>query len=211
MSKRLSAKAFEAMDYGVYLVSTAADGKRNGCIVTSFSQVTSSYPPKFTLTLSKDHATTEAILASGVFSVTLLRDDCPESIINDFGYKSGRVGDKFAAYEPKTDESGCPYLSEYMVSRVSCKVVDKLEIGSYILLVGEATEAQTLEKGKLLTLSSFTSRGKPVPPTATVVREMKGKGFRCTVCGYIYESETLPEDYVCPICHAPASKFVAVE
>ncbi|WP_312942577.1 flavin reductase family protein, partial [Oscillibacter sp.] len=97
---KINAKAYEAMDYGMYLISTSVDGKRQGCIVTSFAQVTSSRPPRFTVTLNRDHSTTEAILASGVFSVTLLGKDCPEEIINTFGYKSGRVGDKFAAFEP---------------------------------------------------------------------------------------------------------------
>ena len=208
---KLNAKAYEAMDYGMYLISTAAGGKRHGCIVTSFAQVTSSRPPRFTVTLNKDHATTEAILASGVFTVTLLAKDCPEELINAFGYKSGRVGDKFEAFDAKTDEDGNPYLAEHMVSRVSCRVVDKLEIGSYLLFVAEAVDTETLAGGAMMTLKEFSNRGKSAPPTATVVREMVGKGFRCTVCGYIYESETLPPDYICPVCHAPASKFVPNE
>ncbi len=208
MSGTFNTKAYEAMDYGMYLVSTSANGKRQGCIATSFAQVTSSRPPRFTVTLNKDHATTDAVLASGVFSVTLLAADCPEEVVNTFGYKSGRVGDKFTGFEAKADEAGCPYLTEHMVSRVSCRVVEKLEIGSYILFVGEATEAEVLAGGQMLTLGAFTNRGKSTPLTATVVREMVGSGFRCTVCGYIYESETLPPDYICPVCHAPASKFV---
>lgn len=199
------------MDYGMYLVSAAADGKQQGCIATSFAQVTSSYPAKFTLTLNKDHATTDAIKAAGSFSVTLLAADCPEGIVNDFGYKSGRVGDKFAPYQTALDGAGNPYLKEHMVSRVSCKVTDKLEIGSYLLFVGEVTEAELLDGGEQMTLSAFSNRGKSAPPSATVVREMVGNGFRCTVCGYIYESETLPPDYICPVCHAPASKFVPNE
>jgi len=208
MSGALNAKAYDVMDYGMYLVSSTANGRRNGCIVTSFAQITSSHPPRFIVTLNKDHATTDAILASGVFSVTLLAADCTEEIINTFGYKSGRVGDKFAGFEAKTDEAGCPYLTDHMVSRVSCRVVEKLEIGSYLLFVGEASEAEVLAGGAVLTLGAFSSRGKSTPPTATVVREMVGNGFRCTVCGYIYESETLPPDYICPVCHAPSSKFV---
>lgn len=205
---KMNTKAYEKMDYGMYLVSTAAAGKRHGCIVTSFAQVTSSFPPRFIVTLNKDHATTDAIQASGVFSVTLLGADCPEEVVNNFGYKSGRVGDKFAGFDAKEDEAGCPYLTDGMVSRISCKVVEKLEIGSYLLFVGEATEAEMLSGGEVLTLNGFSNRGKSTPPTATVYRAMKGNGFRCTVCGYVYESETLPDDYICPICRAPASKFV---
>ena len=32
------------------------------------------------------------------------------------------------------------------------------------------------------------------------------KKFVCTVCGYVHEGEAAPD--VCPICKAPASKFV---
>ena len=33
--------------------------------------------------------------------------------------------------------------------------------------------------------------------------------YVCTVCGYVYEGESLPADFVCPVCKAPASKFAA--
>ena len=164
MSGTFNAKAYEAMDYGMYLVSTSANGKRQGCIATSFAQVTSSRPPRFTVTLNKDHATTDAVLASGVFSVTLLAADCPEEVVNTFGYKSGRVGDKFTGFEAKADEAGCPYLTEHMVSRVSCRVVEKLEIGSYILFVGEATEAEVLAGGRCLRWARSQTGARAHPP-----------------------------------------------
>ena len=129
-------KAYQKMDYALCLLSAAADGKRHGCIVNSFHQVTSSFPPKFTVAVNKDHETCKAIQAAGSFSVTLLGADAPGEIIDLFGYKSGRVTDKFAGREVETDGNGNPYLKEHMVSRIACKVVDKLEIGSYLLFVG---------------------------------------------------------------------------
>ena len=33
------------------------------------------------------------------------------------------------------------------------------------------------------------------------------KKYVCKVCGYVYEGESLPEDFRCPLCKAPASKF----
>ena len=89
-------KAYQKMDYALCLLSAAADGKRHGCIVNSFHQVTSSFPPKFTVAVNKDHETCKAIQAAGSFSVTLLGADAPGEIIDLFGYKSGRVTDKFA-------------------------------------------------------------------------------------------------------------------
>ena len=201
-------KAYTSMNYALCLLSAAADGKRHGCIINSFHQVTSSFPPKFTVAVNKDHETCKAVQAAGNFCVTLLAADAPSSLVEQFGYKSGRVGDKFASYDCKTDGAGNPYLKENMVSRISCKVVDKLEIGSYILFVGQATEAEVLGTGNVLTLKAYTARGKATPPTATVFRTMEGNGFRCSVCGYVYESETLPKDFVCPLCRATADKFV---
>ena len=207
----MNAKAYEKMNYGLSLVSAAAQGKRQGCIVSSFAQVTSSYPPKFVVTLNKDNETCKAVTAAGSFSATLLREDCPEDLVNQFGYKSGRVGDKFTGYEVKTDEAGNPYLPEHMVSRISCRIVDKLEIGNYILFVGEATETEMLKDGAVLTLDAFTNRGKTTPPNATVYRTMQTGGWRCTVCGYVYQGDELPEDFVCPICGATRDKFVKIE
>ena len=201
-------KAYTSMNYALCLLSAAADGKRHGCIINSFHQVTSSYPPKFTIAVNKDHETCKAVQAAGSFCVTLLAEDAPEELVNAFGYKSGRVVDKFEGRDVQTDGAGNPYLKESMVSRISCKVVDKLEIGSYILFVGQATEAEVLGTGNVLTLKAYTARGKATPPTATVFRTMEGNGFRCSVCGYVYESETLPKDFVCPLCRATADKFV---
>ena len=204
----MNSRAYEKLDYSLCLLSAAADGKRHGCIVNSFHQVTSSFPPKFTVAVNKDHETCKAVQAAGSFCVTLLAADAPDSLVNQFGYKSGRVADKFTEYDCQTDGSGNPYLTEHMVSRISCKVVDRLEIGSYILFVGQATEAEVLGTGNVLTLKAYTARGKATPPTATVFRTMEGNGFRCSVCGYVYESETLPKDFVCPLCRATADKFV---
>ena len=186
-------KAYQKMDYALCLLSAAADGKRHGCIVNSFHQVTSSFPPKFTVAVNKDHETCKAIQAAGSFSVTLLGADAPGEIIDLFGYKSGRVTDKFAGRAAETDSNGNPYLKEHMVSRIACKVVDQMEIGSFLLFVGQATEAEVLGDGRVLTLQAYTDRGKATPSTATVYRTVEINGYRC------------------PLCPAPAEKCVKIE
>ena len=157
--------------------------------------MTSSFPPKFTVAVNKDHETCKAVQAAGSFSVTLLDADAPGELIDVFGYKSGRVMDKFEDRAAETDGNGNPYLKEHMVSRIACKVVDRLEIGSYILFVGQAAEAEVLGDGKVLTLQAYTDRGKATPPTATVYRTVEINGYRCTVCGYVAEKEELPEGF----------------
>ena len=204
----MNKKAYEKLDYSLGLISAAAEGKNHGCIVNSFHQVTSSLRAKFTVTLNKDNETTKAVLAAGSFSITLLSAEADNEIINTFGYKSGRAVDKFEGREVFTDKSGNPYIKDGMVSRISCKVVDRLEINNYILLVGEVTEAEVLGNGAVLTLKAFSERGKVSPGNATVIREMESNSYRCVVCGYIYEGESVPEDYKCPVCRAPAKRFV---
>lgn len=201
-------KAFAKLDYTLALLSASADGKGHGCIVNSLHQATSSRPAKFTVTVNKDNETCKALRAAGSFCATLLAADAPGELIDLFGYKSGRVADKFAGKDVKEDGAGNPYLTEHMVSRISCRVVDSMEIGNYVLFVGEVTEAEVLSAEAVLTLTAYTGRGKAAPPTATVYRTMEGNGFRCTVCGYIHESETLPADFICPVCRATADKFV---
>lgn len=204
----MDSKAYEKLNYSLALLSAASGGKRQGCIINSLHQVTSAFPPKFTITVNRDNETYKAVAAAGSFSVTLLATDCPEAVVDQFGYKSGRVKDKFADYQTEIDGLGNPYIKEHMVSRIACKVTETVEIGKFVLFIAEAVEAEVLADGAALTLQDFANRGKAVPPTATVYRAMEGNGFRCSVCGYVHESETLPGDFICPICHATADKFV---
>ena len=122
-------KAYQKMDYALCLLSAHADGKDSGCIINSFHQVTSSFPAKFTIAVNRENVTAAAVEQAGSFCVTLLAHDAPAALINDFGYRSGRVADKFSPYVVRRDEVGNPYLTDSMVSRVSCRVIDRLEIG----------------------------------------------------------------------------------
>ena len=151
-------KAYQKMDYALCLLSAHADGKDSGCIINSFHQVTSSFPAKFTIAVNRENVTAAAVEQAGSFCVTLLAHDAPAALINDFGYRSGRVADKFSPYEVRRDEVGNPYLTDSMVSRVSCRVIDRLEIGSYTLYVGQATEAEVFGSGEVLTLNAYAAK-----------------------------------------------------
>lgn len=205
----MNTKAYDQLNYTMAILGAAADGKRHGCVINSLVQVTSSYPAKFTVSINKDHATRTAVETAGSFCVTLLGKDCPKSVINTFGYKSGRVVDKFAEYEAKEDLNGNPYITDHMVARISCKVIGSMEVGNYILFVAEAADAEVLSDGRAMTLDDFTGAGATTPVTAPVFRTLEQNyGWKCTVCGYVYEGDEVPDDYQCPICRAPKSKFV---
>ena len=121
----MNRKAFNRINYGLFIVAAAADGKRNGCIVNSLHQVTSSSPYKFSLTVNKSNETFKTIEAAGSFAATVLAKDTPKDLVDLFGYKSGRVVDKFEGFDVQTDEAGNPYVKDHALARISCKIVEK--------------------------------------------------------------------------------------
>ena len=205
----MNRKAFSRINYGLFIVGAELDGKPQGCIVNSLHQVTSSMPFKFSLTVNKSNETFKAIEAKGSFAATVLAKDTPKDLINLFGYKSGRVVNKFDGFHVEWDGAGNPYVKDHALARFSCKVVEKLDLGTYMLYIAETTEAEVLGEGPALTVDDFKNDGGSTPPTATVVRTLEGnEGWRCTICGYVAEKETLPDGYQCPICRANKDKFV---
>ena len=205
----MNRKAFSRINYGLFIVGAELDGKPQGCIVNSLHQVTSSMPFKFSLTVNKSNETFKAIEAKGSFAGTVLAKDTPKDLVNLFGYKSGRVVNKFDGFDVERDGAGNPYVKDHALARFSCKVVEKLDLGTYMLYIAETMEAEVLGEGPALTVDDFKNDGGSTPPTATVVRTLEGnEGWRCTICGYVAEKETLPDGYQCPICRANKDKFV---
>ena len=205
----MNRRAFSRINYGLFIVGAELDGKPQGCIVNSLHQVTSSMPFKFSLTVNKSNETFKAIEAKGSFAATVLAKDTPKDLVNLFGYKSGRVVNKFDGFDVERDGAGNPYVKDHALARFSCKVVEKLDLGTYMLYIAETTEAEVLGEGPALTVDDFKNDGGSTPPTATVVRTLEGnEGWRCTICGYVAEKETLPDGYQCPICRANKDKFV---
>ena len=201
--------AYKKLDYSLALLSTADGGKNYGCIINSLHQVTSARPPKFTFSLNNDSATCTALKKSGVAAATLLGSSAEEKIVNEFGYKTGRAIDKFASFSFETDAQGCPYLKDGMVAYLSFKVEETVAIGTHTLFICVLTDAEVLGDGDCMTVKSFENRDKDVPPAAPVYHELDADaGWKCTVCGYVRLSEEIPDDYICPICRAPRSKFV---
>ena len=156
----MNRKAFDRINYGLFLVGAALDGRFQGCVVNSLHQVTSTNPIKFSLTLSKSNETFKAVEAAGSFAATVLSKDTPKERIDLFGYKSGRVVDKFEGLPVETDGAGNPYLRDYALSRISCRIVEKLDLGNYMLYIAEVTEAEVLGDGPALT----TIRTAAEPP-----------------------------------------------
>ena len=140
----------------------------------------------------------------------MVAEGADRDVLKTFGYKSGRVADKFAGLEVSRDGSGNPYLPALGAAWVSLKVVDKVDIGNFYLFVCDAVEGELVNDSRLLTMDEFLEKGKfAAPPTATVYRTMSSdEGWVCPICGYHYEKDEMPEGYICPLCRCPGEKFV---
>lgn len=207
----MNRKAFNRINYGLFILSAAGESQPQGCIVNSLHQITSSMPPKFSLTVNKSNETYKAIQATGVFSATVLAKDSPKEFVDLFGYKSGRVVNKFEGFEVQTDGNGSPYIKDHAIARFAFKVVDQLDLGSFVLFIAQATEAEVLGEGPALTLDDYRGTGGSTPATATVVRTLEeATAWKCTVCGFIAYKDELPDGYQCPLCRAGKDKFVKV-
>ncbi len=205
--------AFFNLSYGLYIASTCYEGKQYGCVLNTMSQVTSS-PAQISLALNKENATTQAIISSGVFSGVVLCEETPMETIGTFGFQSSKDTDKFAAVAHATDKNGVAYPTAHISSQFSCRVVSTLDIGTHMLIIGEVEDCQVLSGEAPMTYAYYHKVKKgQTPPKASSYQapEPKAKGYRCTICGYIYEGEPLPEDFVCPVCHQPASVFEKIE
>lgn len=205
----MNRKAFNRINYGLFIVAAGGEDQPQGCIVNSLHQVTSSRPYKFSLTVNKSNETFKAIEARGTFAATVLAKDAPKELVDLFGYKSGRVVNKFEGLHAERDGNGDPFVKDHALARFGCRVTERLDLGGYMLYIAEAVEAEVLGEGPALTVDDYKNGGGSTPAAATVYRTLEGnEGWRCSVCGYVADRAELPDGYQCPICRANRDKFV---
>lgn len=201
-------KAFFKLSYGLYIVSTRQGDQKAGCIVNTFNQVTSS-PAQVSVTLNKNNATEQLIEQTGKFAVTVLDQNADMELIGQFGFHCSRDTDKFSACSTYEDEQGLPYVSDHAASRFSCKVVNQIDLGTHVMFIAEVVGCEVLNQEPVMTYEYYHQVKKGTTPknAPSYQEEKKTGGWKCLLCGYIYEGEVLPEDFICPICSAPASAF----
>ncbi|MEG1687163.1 MAG: flavin reductase [Angelakisella sp.] len=202
-------KAFFKMSYGLYLISSKDGDRDMGCVVNTLTQVTVE-PPQVVVALHKDNNTTKAIQKSGCFTGVALAETATMELIGQFGFHSSLELDKFAPFASKVDEHGVRYVTEQVAARYSCKVVGSIDTGTHIVFVGEVTTAEILDPALAPMTYAYYHQVKngATPPRASSYKpEEQKKGYRCKICGYILESDTLPADFICPICHKGAEFF----
>ncbi len=188
------------LSYGLFVL-TARDGEKdNGCIINTVQQVTDT-PFKISVTVNKNNYTHDMIKKTGVFNVSVLTQSVPFSVFQHYGFKSGRDTDKITGDSMPRSENGVVYLSSFSNALISGRVVDEVDCGTHTLFIAEVTEAQTLSDEKSVTYQYYFDHIKPKP------QPEKKKGYVCQICGYVYEGDELPEDFICPVCKHGADAF----
>ena len=197
-------KALFKVSYGLYVLSAKENGKDNGCIINTFSQVADN-PLRVSVTVNKLNLTHDMVKRTGEFTVSMLSTSAPFSVFECFGFRSGKDADKFADCKTERGENGILHLSENVNAFVSGKVIQEVDLGSHTMFIAEVTDAKVLSEAESMTYSFYQKSVKPKP-----VKKVR-KGWRCPICGYVYEGEELPPDFVCPLCKHSASEFVPIE
>ena len=194
-------KAMFNLSYGLFIL-TAKDGEKdNGCIVNTVGQVTSQ-PNRISLTVNKANYTHDMILKTKEFNVSVLAENSKFETYRHWGFQSGRNTDKLESISFKRSANGLVYTADETNAFLSAKVVSTLDLGTHTLFIADVTDGEVLSQVPSATYSFYQNNIKPKPASTE-----KRKGFICTVCGYIYEGETLPDDFICPVCKHPASDF----
>ncbi len=190
--------------YGLYVV-TSNDGKKdNALIVNTVSQVTNT-PNRLAVTINKDNYSHHIIKQTGEMNINCLTVDAPFSVFEKYGFVSGRTTDKFAGEDVLRSDNGLVFLPRFINSFMSLKVEQYVDLDTHGMFICSVTEARVLSDRETMTYSYYHANVKPRPKT-----EGK-KGYVCKICGYVYEGENLPEDFICPLCKHPASDFELIK
>ena len=200
-SEKIDSKAMYNVGCGLYVL-TANDGKKdNGCIINTVMQVTNS-PKRIVIGVNKSNYTHDIITETGVFNLSVLTEEVPFDVFQHFGFQSGRDVDKLTGHRQRS-ENGLVYVPEYANSFLSARVVESKEFETHTMFTAEVTEAKVLSRTPGITYAYYQKHTKPKPPAATPEKT----GYVCKICGYVYEGDPLPEDFICPLCKHGASDF----
>ena len=202
-------KAMYKLSYGLFVVTARQDGFDNGCITNTVGQVTSS-PNRISLTVNKDNLTHEMIQNTAKFNVSIISKAADFALFKRFGFQSGRDADKFAGYSGcRRLDNGLMCITEGTNAFISAKVCKALDLGTHTMFIADVTDMEVLDDTPSSTYEYYLSNIKPAPKAVGTAPDGQTI-WRCTICGYEYVGEELPEDFVCPLCKHPASDFEKV-
>lgn len=203
----MDTNAIYKVGYGLYVLSASDAGKDNGCIINTVLQITSNAPLKFIISVNKSNLTHDMVKNSGKFNVSILTEETPFSVFRNFGFQSGRDADKFSNIDfVERSKNGLLYLNKYTNAYLSFDVIDTVDCDTHTIFLAELTDAESLSNDESLTYAYYHKHIKPKPEPAKKVT-----GWRCKICGYIYEGKELPPDFICPWCKHGSADFEKIE
>lgn len=196
-------KAFFKIGYGLYVLTAREMGKDNGCIINTLTQVTGS-PCRVTIAVNKENYTCGMIDRTGLFNVSILTERTSFALFQQFGFHSGKDADKTGGHDYPRGENTLIYVPDSANAYLACRVVSTTDLGSHLLFLADVTNAEVLNNDESVTYAYYQKHIKPAPAKTTK------KGWRCPICGYEYEGDELPPDFVCPICKHGGAEFVRI-
>jgi len=188
------------LSYGLFVLFARNNDKDNACIINTAQQVTQD-PLRISVTVNKSNLTHALILRTGKLNLSVLDESVPFDIIKQYGFVSGFQEEKIPNDTLYRTENGICYLRDHSNACISADVIDTVDLGTHAMFICDVTAAFKLSDEPSVTYDYYFKHIKPKPESA------KKKGYVCKICGYVYEGEELPEDYICPICKHPASDF----
>ena len=207
-------KAFHKLSYGLYLIASEYQDKKAGYIANTTFQVTSE-PPQIAISCHKNNQTTQVILDSGIFSISVLKKEVNMKIIGDFGFMSSNDIDKFNGIHTITAKTGAPIVLDSSVAWFDCKVVKSIDLGSHYLIIGEVLDSDEITDEEPLTYQYYREKYKMYSPknsptyiekslleaepvvSPTEIKEEEpehehifdGQNYVCVICGFTYNPE----------------------
>ena len=201
----LDPSAFFKLSYGLFVLTAREDDRDNGCIINTVTQITDT-PKRISIAVNKANYTHDMILRTGMFNVSVLTESVLFKTFQHFGFQSGRTVNKFTGNEARSANGIC-YLTEHVDAFFSAKVIKAEDYGTHTLFIADVTEAKVLSNEPSVTYSYYFEHIKPKPQPA----QEKKRGWVCKICGYFYEGDELPADFVCPLCKHGPEDFERVE
>ena len=186
--------------YGLYVVTAREGDKDNGCIVNTVSQVTNT-PNRIAVCINKKNLTHDMVKDTGMMNVNCLSTEAPFEVFQHFGFQSGRDVDKIVGEGLLRADNGVVFLGKFINSFMSLKVEQYIDLDTHGMFICAVTEARVITNVETMTYTYYQNYVKPRPAT-----EGK-KGWVCKVCGYVYEGEDLPDDFICPLCKHGVADF----
>ena len=204
MNRQDTTALFKA-SYGLYLLSAKNGDRDNACIINTFLQITGNEPCTCIISVNKQNFTNEMVLKTRKFNLSTLTVETPFEMLKRFGYQSGRNVNKFEDFTGfARSANGLLYSTDYANAFLSFDVLEMLDFGSHTVFKAMLTECETLNNKESITYDYYQRNVKPKPKSA------EKQGYRCNICGYVYEGETLPPDFICPLCKHGAADFVKI-